>query len=342
MARVWTCLALASMLGACHRNGELPDGGSDPIASAPTLDFADPTSPTSDLAESPPGDGGSGAIKRVFLIVMENANWASWKGSASAPYLNSTLLPKASHAEMYFNPPGNHPSLPNYLWLEAGGNLGVTADGAVSKYHQSTTDHLVDQLENSGHTWKSYAEDTSGTTCPTTDTGLYVSRHVPVLYFDDVTGTRCTSHVRPYSELASDLSNGTIADYNFITPNLCHDAHGSDPLAGNFTCVPGVTDLIKLGDTWLSTAVPAILSSPGFGSDSVLLITWDEGGGIVASDGPIGFFALGAKVKGSGYASSIPYDHSSTLRSIEEIFGLPYLRGAQTATDLADLFTSFP
>ena len=36
------------------------------------------------------------------------------------------------------------------------------------------------------------------------------------------------------------------------------------------------------------------------------------------------------------------YDHGSLLRTIETIFGVPPLRGAQTATDLGDLFTSFP
>ncbi len=43
-----------------------------------------------------------------------------------------------------------------------------------------------------------------------------------------------------------------------------------------------------------------------------------------------------------GHASSIAYDHSSTLRTFETIFGVPFLRGAATATDLGDMFTAFP
>ncbi|HUJ71135.1 MAG TPA: DNA/RNA non-specific endonuclease, partial [Verrucomicrobiae bacterium] len=85
-------------------------------------------------------------VHTVFIIVMENQNWASISGNAEAPYINNTLLPMASHAEQYFNPPGLHPSLPNYLWLEAGTNFGVTADGDPSSYHQSTTNHLVTLL----------------------------------------------------------------------------------------------------------------------------------------------------------------------------------------------------
>ena len=40
-------------------------------------------------------------IKTVFLIVMENKNWSSILGNASAPYINGTLLPKASYATQY-------------------------------------------------------------------------------------------------------------------------------------------------------------------------------------------------------------------------------------------------
>jgi hypothetical protein len=61
-------------------------------------------------------------IQTVFIILMENHNWSSIKGSPDAPYINS-LLPQASYCEQYYTPPGNHPSLPNYLWLEAGTNL---------------------------------------------------------------------------------------------------------------------------------------------------------------------------------------------------------------------------
>jgi hypothetical protein len=297
----------------------------------------------------PGQDGGAPktqAIERVFIVLMENANWSQWKGSSSAPYLNQTLLPMAAHAEAYSNPKGIHPSLPNYIWLEAGDNLMVTGDGEPAKYHQATTEHLVTQLESAGHSWRSYAEDIDGTTCPLTDKGLFATRHVPTLFFDDVTNSndpmasRCIQHVRPYTELQKDLASGGVADYNFITPNLCDDAHGSNVLAFDFTCPPGISDLISKGDTFLSTAVPAILGSPAFGTHSLLIVVWDEGEGST-SDGPIGFIAVGSMVK-SGYASPVVYDHSSTLRSLEEIFGVPPLRAAKSATDLADLFTTFP
>ncbi|HEX7843206.1 MAG TPA: alkaline phosphatase family protein [Kofleriaceae bacterium] len=284
------------------------------------------------------GGGGSGALQTVFVIVMENHNWSDIKGSASAPFINQTLLPMGAHAENYVNVPGIHPSEPNYLWLEAGTNFGVTNDNNPSSNHQSTTRHLVTLLQAAGISWKSYQEGITGTTCPLTATGLYAPKHNPMLYFDDVTSTNSTSsqnciqHVRPYTELASDLQNNTVARYNFITPNLCDDMHNSTGCA--------TSDPIKNGDAWLSTEVPKILASRAYQNNGVLFITWDESEG---GDLPIGMIVLSPKVKAPGYANTIAYNHGSTLRSVQEIFGVtPLLGGATTSTDLADLFVSFP
>src|SRR2546425_2732153 len=167
-------------------------------------------------------------VKKVFVIVMENHNWSQFRGAANAPYINNTLLPMASHAEQYFNPPALHPSLPNYLWLEAGTNFGITSDLLPSSAHQSTTNHLVTLLKNAGISWRSYDEDICGCNCPLANTNLYVTRHNPFVYFDDVTNTAsCVANVRPYAELAGDLSSNLLARYNWIIPNLCDDMHNS-------------------------------------------------------------------------------------------------------------------
>src|SRR5437667_11926742 len=66
---------------------------------------------------------------------------------------------------------------------------------------------------------------------------------------------------------------------------------------------------------------------------------WDEGD---SGGGPIGMIVLSPKGKGGGYSNTIAYDHSSTLRTVQEIFGVTPLGRAATATDLRDLFVSFP
>src|SRR5229473_2856191 len=198
-------------------------------------------------------------IQTVFIILMENHNWSQIKGSRYAPYINNTLLPMASHAEQYFNPPGNHPSLPNYLWLEAGTNFGILADGDPSSFHQSTTNHLTTLLKNAGVSWTSYQEDISGTTCPLTAVSQYAPKHNPMIYFDDVTNTNntgsayCIANVRPFTELTGDLQTNVVTRYNFITPNLCDDMHGN-------TGCPGGSSITQ-GDTWLSNNIPIIMNS---------------------------------------------------------------------------------
>ena len=44
-------------------------------------------------------------VKTVFIVAMENHNWSDFKGAPNAPYLNGVLLPQASYAEQYYNPP---------------------------------------------------------------------------------------------------------------------------------------------------------------------------------------------------------------------------------------------
>ena len=93
---------------------------------------------------------------------------------------------------------------------------------------------------------------------------------------------------------------------------------------------------ISGGDAWLSREVPQILSSRAYQDGGALFITWDEGES--GSDGPIGMLVLSPYAK-VNYSNNIYYNHSSTLRTIQEIFGVgPLLRDAANATSLRDLF----
>jgi hypothetical protein len=270
--------------------------------------------------------------------MMENHNWSDIQNNPSAPYINQTLLPQASYALEYYNPPGNHPSEPNYLWLEAGTSFGVQNDDSPRSNHQSAKDHLVTYLDLASFSWKAYQEGISGKVCPLTDKGLYAPKHNPMVYFDNVTNSNdpnsayCIAHERPYSELQADLKSNAQAQYNFITPNLCNDMHNSDGCPS--------TDEVKNGDTWLSEQIPMIMGSQAYQQGGVIFIIWDESEN---GDHPIGMIVLSPFAKGGGYSNSIHYTHSSTLRTVEEIFNLtPLLGDASNATDLSDLFSQFP
>jgi len=300
-------------------------------------------------------------VKTVWVILMENHNWTGnnagaafgdpdIKGNRLAPYANGKLLDTSAHAEQYFNPPNNHPSQPNYLWLEAGTNFGVLADTQPGQPQLNTHLHLTRLLEDAGISWTAYAEPDFGSpvfdVCPLNFNFLDVE-HLPFVYFNDVNrglnfkSAECIAHVRPYYQLATDLANQTSARYNFITPNVCHDGHeGVSPC----DALEERNNTLR-ADTWLRQNVPLILNAAEYKSGGALFIIWDEGEDSGEfSDGPIGFFLLSPFAKGGGrtaYSNSIHYDHSSTLKTLQEIFQVgPFLGAAADSqtNDLSDFF----
>lgn len=281
-------------------------------------------------------DAANHSIKTIFVIVMENEDWSSIKGSSSAPYINTVLLPSYAHAENYRNG-GLHPSLGNYIVLEAGNNLGIAFDAPPSEVHLAVACHLASYLDATGLSWKAYEEGISSDTCPVADSHPYAVRHDPFVYFDDVAGNppnlgtaRCIQHVRPYSELARDLQAGAVSRYNFITPDLCHSGHDA---------CPPLRDQVRQSDAWLAQELPVIMGSRAYQDGGAIFITWDEG---VSGDHPIGMIVVSPLAK-PGYSGTLAYSHASMVRTIEEVFGItPLLRDAGSARSLADLFTKYP
>jgi len=76
----------------------------------------------------------------------------------------------------------------------------------------------------------------------------------------------------------------------------------------------------------LSQQLSAILASQTYKNGGAIFITWDEGEG---GDGPIGMIVLSPFAK-RNYSNTIHYTHSSTLRTMQEIFNVgPLLRDAE-------------
>jgi hypothetical protein len=270
-------------------------------------------------------------IDTVFVVMMENTDWSSVKGSARWPYFNS-LLPTGASAESYLS--GNHPSLPNYVTLEAGQNFGETNGSYLPHDHPiSSGAHLVTQLRAANVDWKYWAEDLpgNGQTCNTTDPGTpYSLDHNAQVYFDDVRNdpAYCIAHERPYEELAPALAANTVSGYNLIVPN---DYHQGEKIAR------GSTNKYRQADDWLSHEIPILQTSAAYGAGAPILILWDESA--ATNTNPSGLLVLGKYAK-VGYSNSVPYSHGSTLRTMQEIFGVgPFLGSAATATDLSDLLT---
>jgi phosphatidylinositol-3-phosphatase len=264
------------------------------------------------------------AFEHVFLIVMENESQSAITAT-NAPYI-TTLTTTYAYTSNYST--SYHPSLPNYLDIVSGTNQGVTADGTPAEYGNITAQHLGDQLDAASISWRQYAESADGS-CVVTDSGNYATKHVPFLFFKDVSGTSsiCQDRVVDYSVFATDLM--APRRFSFISPNLCDDMHG-----GTATCIlPNITT----GDTWLKTNAGAIISA--LGPMDVLFIVWDEQTGSTGgASTPMLLIPTGPLVK-AGTVSKQAYTHESLLATFEDAFGVPRLaNAAQVPSPINDVW----
>jgi phosphatidylinositol-3-phosphatase len=297
----------------------------------------------------PAGTGGTsggsagGHTKYVFVIAMENEAQKSVYGNSSAPYINQ-LISQYAHAMAFTDPlPDAIPSEPHYVWMEAGTNAfsdttftsDADPDGSNST---ASTAHLVTQMmaASPAVSWLSFQEGLNSSTgaCPISSSGFYAAKHDPFVFFQDIAGrtpsasaTVCVAHHRAYttSSFAAALSQGTVAQYNFITPNVCNDMHGGSGCPSS--------DVIGAGDSWLASNLPPIIQFANANS-GVIFLVWDEPEG---GSPLIPFVAIGPQIK-AGYASAVTVTHSALVKTVERIFGLPMLSAVAGANDLGDLF----
>jgi hypothetical protein len=313
----------------------VPDGG--------TGGSRDAAAPAPDAAANdgaPPPAGGN--IQTVFLVLLENHDWAAVK---NLPYIRH-LTTIGAHSEQYFNPRRVHPSEPNYLWLEGGSSFGRTNDNPPAQNFVRNARHLSKLLDAAGVSWMSYQEDMAPGTCPIADRGAFATRHNPFVFFDDVSGAppsltnpTCVAHHRPFTQFLADLKAGKVARYNFITPNVDNDMHNGTPAQGDAWLKANIDPIINPADPNHNAALFA---------HAALIVTFDEGNDSSGSDGPIGMIVVSPFARAGFQDTSTPmpyfYTHSSTLLTLQKIFGVAAmpLGDAANARDLGALFTVFP
>ena len=253
-----------------------------------------------------------------MVIVQENKAASEIMGASEAGYFN-TLSAEFSVAANYRAI--MHPSLPNYLVLTSGTNAGITSD---CKPKSCTADvrSIADEIQQSGRTWKMYAEGMPAP-CAAQDSRRYAVKHNPFMYYPAVTDdlASCSDHVVPFGRLDQDLQSASaLPDYSFISPDMCNDTHDCP---------------ISTGDDWLSREVPRILGSPAFTTqNSLLVITWDEGS---KDDNRVATVFAGPAAR-KGFTSNAAYSHYSLLHTIEDVWGLaPLTDNVRNAPLMSDL-----
>jgi len=133
----------------------------------------------------------------------------------------------------------------------------------------------------------------------------------------------------PLEQLATDLANSTVANYNVITPDQYNDMHTA--LSTNFT-YNGVTythgtdsSQVAQGDNFCSKIVPEIMNSAVYQAGHAAIFIWtDETEGSNQNDfnHTLAEIAISPYCKGNAYNSQLNYTHSTDIATMQEIFGV--------------------
>ena len=234
----------------------------------------------------------------------------------------------------------------------------------------STTPHLTGQMNASGVTWNNYQEDyqilnsttatggsalvsKSGTSTTVTNPYYgtnqynYAAKHNPMAFFTDT----ATQNLMTFDKLRNDIAANTVTvsnptatnnfgHYNWITPNQYNDMHSSlstDFVYNGVTYTHGTDQqAIAIGDNFLSQIVPQLMATEAYKNNGAILLWMDETEGTNRDDGnhTIMEILISPLAKGGAYVSTVEFNHSSDIKTMEELFQLGgYLNNTIPATE---------
>jgi acid phosphatase len=292
----------------------------------------------------------------VFMIMEENQSFSQIFPSGAAtncsssgmPYLCGLALKNGLALQFYSN---NHGSLLDYLYDTSGatwtGSPASCTGSACSSEGAITGDNIIRALAAAHKTWRGYFEGMPSQGYMGGDTNDYVQHHNPFIWYSDVADSSSEQdNMYPFTQLAKDVKANTFRNFNYIVPNVLHDADG--------TGTQSASALLSAADSWLKTNIAPLLSTPTFhpGGDGILMLVFDEGAvggksGDTSSDnscsptqssgcgGHVAFVMIGPNVS-SGSTTSNTYHFQDMLHTIIHLLGMSdYMNGASGAADIA-------
>src|SRR3989454_6680808 len=247
------------------------------------------STPGNSVGLGPISSSATGNFDQLVVVLMENHNLNEIYGPA--PYMTQ-LADQYSFSEGWSSI--TNPSQPNYIALLGASTFGVSGDGNHPNLNHPT---IVDVIENSGHTWKAFAEGAGGSGC-----GLSPPRgedHFPFLSYTTITGNsaRCANLISGGpTEVVAALNAGT--SFIWFTPTDNHNMHDNS---------------VSSGDSWLQSWVPGLLSAMA-GKKAALMVTFDEG----YANPPLVYTSFSGPSTVLAHSSSAAYTHYSFIKLIED------------------------
>jgi phospholipase C len=197
-------------------------------------------------------------------------------------------------------------TLPNRLYLCSGTSGGNTSNSI--KPGSLTYPMILDVLDQHGITWKNYR---SGV-------GAEIGQDDALFLFANwITDPRLYNS---RDELLRDLRTGALPQVAFVAPGLFNSEHAPTPITAGVSTMEQIITTLMRSSLWSSTA---------------MILTYDEGGGFFDHVAPPVFDAYGAGIRvptlvispyaKRGHLEGTLYEHSSVLKFLQTVFGLPTL-----------------
>jgi acid phosphatase len=243
----------------------------------------------------------------VVMVIEENHSFSEIIGSPSAPYINSLAQQGALMTNMHAI---EHPSQPNYLDLFSGSNQGVTDD---STPHTFSTPNLGSELHAASLTFGGYSESMPSVGYTGSSyANLYFRKHNPWVNFTNVPST----DNMPFSLFPVNFND--LPTVSIVVPNQQNDMHDGT---------------IQTADTWLNNNLSSYVQWAQ-SNNSLLIVTFDEDDGTEGNR--IATIFVGPMVQPGQYSESV--NHFNVLRTIEDMYQLPYAGASGSVTPIADIW----
>ena len=241
----------------------------------------------------------------IVIVVEENKHFTQIIGNPDAPFINSL----ASQGTLFTQSYGvTHPSQPNYLALFSGSTYGLTSNACPLELKG---DNLASTLLAKGLGFASYSESMPEAGFEGCAHDTYQRKHNPAANWKDLAALNL-----PFSAFPQDYNRlPTVA---LVIPDQLNDMHDGS---------------IAQGDAWLAEKIGPY-AKWAMTHNSLLIVTWDEDDG--SADNRVATLFYGPMVKQGGSAQRI--NHYTILRTIEEMFGLPYLGKSRIALPVSGIW----
>lgn len=251
----------------------------------------------------------------TVLLVLENHSYTEIAGNPNAPYINSVL--NDNHTARFTQSFAlTHPSQPNYIMLYSGSSQNVSDDNLPAGL-PFTSPNLGASMIQAGFSFIGYSEDLPSVGYTGEISGAYVRKHNPWVNWQGASNNEVPSASnRPFSDFPTDFS--TLPTLSIVVPNLNHDIHDGT-----------VADC----DTWIQNNLANYIEWCKT-NNSLFILTFDEDDH--SANNQILSFFTGANVSAGTYSQRIT--HYNVLRTIEELYQLPYAGASADSSAIQNIW----